>query len=132
MTTRIVTPFEITAWEESPADTPTEGPPIARITVRKTFTGDLAGESTAELITCRSADDTTALYTAVERVTGTLDGRTGTFVIQHGGIAGGPEIRQFGWVVPGSATGDLRGLSATVHFQHDEHGALFTMDYDLP
>jgi hypothetical protein len=133
MPTTITSTFEVTGWDESPYDEPSEGSKLSRIDVTKRFTGPLEATSTAQFLTAVAHDDPNqAGYIASERVTGTLDGRTGTFVIQHGGIAGGPEIKQFGWIVPGSATGDLRGLSGTVHFQHDEHGATFTMDYDLP
>ncbi len=133
MTTTITSSFEVTGWDETAYDEPAEGSKLSRITVTKRFTGPLDATSTAQLLTAVAPDDPNqAGYIGSERVTGTLDGRTGTFVIQHGGVAGGAEIRQFGWVVPGSATGDLRGLTGSVHFQHDEHGAIFTMEYELP
>ena len=132
MPTTITSTFEVTGWDETVYDEPAEGSKLSRIAVTKRFTGPLEATSTAQLLTAVAQDDPNqAGYIGSERVAGTLDGRTGTFVIQHGGIAGGPEIRQFGWIVPGSATGDLHGLSGSVHFQHDEHGAIFTMDYEL-
>lgn len=132
MSTTIKATVDVTGWDESAYDEPAEGATLSRITVTKRFSGHLDATSTAQLLTAVAHDDPNqAGYIGSERVTDTLDGRTGTFVIQHGGVAGGPENRQFGWVVPGSATGALRGLAGTVHFQHDEHGAVFTMDYDL-
>jgi len=133
MATTITSTFEVTGWDETAYDEPAEGSKLSRITVRKHFTGPLDATSTAQLLTAVAPDDPNqAGYIGSERVTGTLDGSSGTFVIQHGGVAGGAEIRQFGWVVPGSGTGDLRGLTGSVHFQHDEHGAIFTMEYELP
>jgi hypothetical protein len=132
MPTTIKATFDVTGWDETAYDEPAEGPKLSRVTVTKRFTGTLEATSTAQLLTSVAQDDPNqAGYIGSERVTGTLEGRSGTFVIQHGGIAGGPEIKQFGWVVPGSGTGDLRGLAGTVHFQHDEHGAIFTMEYQL-
>jgi hypothetical protein len=130
--TTIKATFDVTGWDEAAYDEPAEGSKLSRVTVTKRFTGPLDATSTAQLLTVVAQDDPNqAGYIGSERVTGTLDGRSGTFVIQHGGVAGAGEIRQFGWIVPGSGTGDLRGLSGAVHFQHDEHGAIFTMEYEL-
>lgn len=116
--------FEITAWDaQPPYDAPAEGPPLARITVRKRFAGPLDGESTAELLVCGEAG-----YVAGERVTGTLDGRSGTFVLQHGASAapdGAPF--QFGAVIPGSGTGELAGLRGSARMEHER----YTLDYEL-
>jgi hypothetical protein len=49
---RVTGAFEITAWEQVPCDEGAEGPKLAPATVRKTFRGELAGESTAELLLC--------------------------------------------------------------------------------
>jgi hypothetical protein len=50
-----------------------------------------------------------------------------------GGITGGGvEPTLYGWVVPGSGTGGFEGMTGDVRFQHDEHGAVFTLDYRLP
>ncbi len=101
--------FEITRWDAAPYDEPAEGPPSSRIVVGKTYAGPLAGESLAELLTTGEL-----AYVANERVTGTLDGRTGTFVLQHGAWEGG----QWGYVVPGSGTGGLAGLRGAATLDH--------------
>lgn len=117
--------FEITAWDaDPPYDAPADGPPLARITVRKRFSGALEGESVAELLVCAEAG-----YVASERVCGRLDGREGTFVLQHGGTQGaGREPFQFGNVIPGSGTGALAGLRGTVVMEHER----YTLEYELP
>jgi Protein of unknown function (DUF3224) len=117
--------FEITAWDaDPPYDAPADGPPLARITVRKRFSGALEGESVAELLVCAEAG-----YVASERVRGRLDGREGTFVLQHGATdgAGGAPF-QFGNVVPGSGTGALAGLRGSVVMEHER----YTLEYELP
>ena len=70
-------------------------------------------------------------YVASERIAGRLGDRTRSFVVQHGANGGGEETKAYGAVVPGSGTGDLRGLRGRVTYQHDEHGVIFTLDYDL-
>ena len=78
----------------------------------------MEGESVAELLTCSEL-----AYLANERVSGSLDGRAGTFVLQHGAWEGG----QWGFVVPGSGTGELAGLRGDALV---EHGRL-ALDYEL-
>jgi hypothetical protein len=110
--------FEITGWEQDDYDAPADGPPLTRATVRKRFSGGLEGESVAELLTCGEL-----AYAANERVTGTLDGRAGTFVLQHGAWEGG----QWGFVVPGSGTGELAGLRGDARLDHGR----IALDYEL-
>jgi hypothetical protein len=110
--------FEITGWEQAPYDEPAGGPPLTRATVRKAYTGALEGESVTELLTCGEL-----AYLANERVTGALEGRTGTFVLQHGAWEGG----QWGFVVPGSGTGDLTGLRGDARLDHGR----IALDYEL-
>ena len=116
--TRIEATFEITRWDAETYDAPAEGPPSTRAVVGKAYAGALAGESLAELLTSGEL-----AYLANERVTGTLDGRSGTFVLQHGAWEGG----QWGYVVPGSGTGELAGLRGTAVM---EHGRI-ALDYEL-
>ena len=102
--------FAIIAWDQTAYDEQADGPALTRATVRKRFAGALEGESVAELLTCGEL-----AYMANERVQGTLDGRGGTFVLQHGAWEGG----QWGLVVPGSGTGELAGLRGSVRMEHE-------------
>jgi hypothetical protein len=66
----------------------------------------------------------------MERITGTLGGRSGSFVLTHG--ANGDTAAATGVVVPGSGTGDLAGLTGTMEIRHDEGGApVLTLDWSL-
>jgi Protein of unknown function (DUF3224) len=119
--------FEITRWDQAAYD---EAGTIqlGRASVGKTFTGgELEGTSTAELLMAGTADGPAA-YTAMERFTGTLGGRKGSFVMLHGATVG--ESGAPGNIV--AAEGDLAGLTGTVLYQHDEQGARVTIDYKLP
>ena len=119
--------FEITQWDQTAYD---EAGTIqlGRASVAKKFTGgELDGTSSAELLMGGTGDGP-AVYTALERFTGTLAGRKGTFVMVHGATAdqaGAP-----GKIV--AAEGDLAGLTGTVLFEHDEDGSpRLTVDYVL-
>jgi hypothetical protein len=120
-------PFEIVKWEQTLIDEMEGGPALGRAEVHKIYRGDLSGTAVAGLVLCGESS-----YSGVERVTGTLGGRTGTFVLAHGATTGyGPEAFSPGVVVPGSGTGELTGLSGTVEFRHDNDGPSITMHYDL-
>jgi hypothetical protein len=114
----VVAAFDITGWDQAPYDESADGPPLTRATVRKTYTGALRGEGVAELLTCGEL-----AYMGNERVTATLDGRAGTFVLQHGAWEGG----QWGFVVPGSGTGDLAGLRGDARLDHGR----IALDYEV-
>ncbi len=132
MPTKATSEFTITAWEPAPYDEEVPGPKMTRTVVKKTFTGALAGSSVAELLTCES-ESGSAGYLAMERVDGVLDGRAGTFVIQHGGIfdAATGNATPYGAIVPGSATGELAGLRGSAEYRHDDQGAILTLHYDM-
>jgi hypothetical protein len=131
MSTRIQADFKITAWEPIPYDKPEEGPELSRVEVKKVFEGEVEAESTVVLLMCQAADGS-AGYVATERVVGRVGRRTGSFVLQHGGaLVNGQPSEVFGYVVPGSGTGELRGLRGNCTWYHDEHEATFTLDYEI-
>jgi hypothetical protein len=126
---RTTIPFEITSWDQESYDADEQGVvELARATVAKTFSGDLAGTSTAQVLIV-TAKGEPAAYTAVERVVGTLDGRTGGFVLVHG-AAVESEVAH-GQVVEGSGTGELAGIRGTAEYAHDETGARVTLDVEF-
>ncbi|MGW1346162.1 DUF3224 domain-containing protein [Kribbella sp. NPDC002412] len=124
---RFTQAFEITQWEQAAYDE-TGKLQLGRATVGKTFgNGDLDGTSSAELLMVGTADGPAA-YTAVERFTGRLAGREGSFVMVHGATA--DQTSSPGKIV--AADGDLTGLTGTVVYEHDEQGARITVDCELP
>ncbi len=125
----ITATFEITGWDETRYDEPAEGPPPARATVRKRFSGPLEGTSVAELLT--AVGEGGSGYLASERVDAVLDGRAGTFLLQHGGIGDETDQHAFGHIVPGSGTGELAGLRGEAVFAHDDSGARVTLTYSF-
>ncbi|MGE0863948.1 MAG: DUF3224 domain-containing protein [Vicinamibacterales bacterium] len=93
-------------------DSTPEGPNLGRMSIDKTFKGDLDGVSKGEMITAAGITvKESAAYSAVERVTGTLAGKKGSFALQHTGVMdrGKPSLNIT--VVPDSGTGELVGLS---------------------
>jgi Protein of unknown function (DUF3224) len=104
----------------------------ARMSVVKRFHGDLEAESRGTMLTSISPVEGSAGYVAIETVEGTLEGRHGSFVLQHSGLMdrGVPELRIV--VVPDSGTEELRGLSGRliVIVNGEEHR--YDFEYSLP
>lgn len=136
MTTRAVSSFKVTGWDQTPYGEQAPGQLLSRATVGKSFEGDMVAESTAELLMCQADQkdlSAGAGYVASELVTGRIGDRAGTFVLQHWGLSGGGDAsRTAGHVVLGSGTGQLAGLSGTVEIQVDASGAhTLTLEYDI-
>jgi hypothetical protein len=96
-------------YEPAAYDEPADGPVLTRIHVEESFDGDIAGEGVVEFLQAAEADGP-ASFVGIERVTGTVGGRTGTFLLQDAGTVQGSIVSGDWFVVPGSGTGQLAGL----------------------
>ena len=105
--------FEV-KLNSQPAYENSEGALLGRLSIDKTFSGDLLATSRGEMLSAGTAVKGSAGYVAMERVVGTLAGRSGTFVLQHSGTMtrGTPHLTVT--VVPDSGTGELTGLSGSM------------------
>jgi hypothetical protein len=102
-------------------------PTVGRMSLDKQFHGDLEATSKGQMLAVRADVPGSAGYVAMERVIGTLAGRTGTFALQHTGTMnrGVPELSVT--VVPDSGTGELVGLSGkmTINIAEGKHSYEF-------
>lgn len=126
MNKQITIPFQVTGWDAKNYDETTENPTLTRITVKKSFDGEVKGESTGELLMCAS-NDGAAGYTIMDRFFVEIGNRTGSFVAIHGGMT--DEMKASGKIVPGSGTGELAGISGTLEFKSDDDGKRIILDY---
>lgn len=122
--------FTITSELEPPYDV-VDGVALGRARFVKQFAGPLTATSEVHMIGARTAVPTSAGYVAIERVTGTLDGRTGTFVLQHSGTMDRGASSLAVTVVPDSATGELAGLSGRMTIDIVERQHHYAFDYQL-
>lgn len=113
MKTHATGTFEVKALP-LPTDSGVDTGGFGRMSLDKQFSGDLVGTSLGQMVYARTAVEGSGGYVALERVTGTLNGRHGSFVLMHNGTMeqGAQEIRIA--VVPGSGTGALTGLAGTM------------------
>ncbi|MFL5481748.1 MAG: DUF3224 domain-containing protein [Gemmatimonadaceae bacterium] len=101
--------FAIKSWDEKPYSEGADQPKLTRASVAKTFTGDIEGEGHVEYIMMYRSDGS-ASFVGIERIVGRIGNKSGTFVLQRIGEFEDGQAKESYTVVPGSATGDLRGL----------------------
>ena len=130
MTTRATSTFDITAWEPQEYDDH-EGVKLTRTHVGKAFHGDLEGSSTAELLMA-GAPSGSAIYVGVERISGALQGKAGSFVLVHDASMAGDEQSLSLTIMRDSGTGELQGIRGMANITIDADGGhTLILDYDL-
>ena len=99
--------FEVKLTPEKPDDKEAESANLGRMSIDKQFQGDVEATSKGQMLSIITAVEGSAAYVAMERVSGNLQGRTGTFVLQHSAKMSRGEQQLSVTVVPDSATGQL-------------------------
>jgi hypothetical protein len=102
------------------------------MSIDKQFHGDLDATSKGQMLTAGTDVKGSAGYVAIERITGTLEGRSGSFVFQHSGTLTRGAPQQSITVVPDSGTGQLVGLAGqmTINIAEGKHS--YEFEYTLP
>jgi Ni,Fe-hydrogenase I small subunit len=118
--------FEVKLVPQSAADAL-----IGRMSIDKQFHGDLEATSKGEMLAFMTSIKGSAGYVAMEQVTGALNGRSGTFVLQYSGTMARGDQQQSVTVVPDSGTDGLKGLAGkmTIIIANGKHS--YDFDYDL-
>jgi hypothetical protein len=107
--TRADAVITVHTYQPASYETPADGPSLVRIHVEEAFTGDIEGAGVVEFLQAARADGS-ASFVGIERVTGAVAGRTGSFLLQDSGTVTGNVVAGDWFVVPGSGTGELAGL----------------------
>ena len=102
--------FAIKSWDEKPYSEGPGLPKLTRASVAKTYTGDIEAEAQVDYLMMYRGDGS-ATFVGLERVTGRIGGKSGTFVLQRTGVFENGQAKESYAVIPGSATGELHGLS---------------------
>ena len=114
--------FEVEDWVETPLDE-VEMPKVTRAVVAKTYSGDIDGTSMTEWL-MSSAEDGSATFVGMERISGTVGGRDGSFVVKHDGkYEGGAAVGSL-TVVRGSGTDALESVEGAGTFRADPAGSV--------
>lgn len=115
-----------------PLDGPAEDSTLGRMALEKEFRGGLEGTGKGQMLTAMTGVDGSAAYVAIELVSGILEGRQGTFALQHRGTMTGGAQELLVTVVPDSGSGQLTGLAGTLHIVIDGGKHLYDFEYSLP
>ena len=109
-----------------------EAAKLGRMSLDKQFHGDLQASSLGEMMSAMGEVKGSAGYVAIERVTGTLLGKQGSFVLMHTGIMNRGQPQLTVQVVPDSGTGELTGISGSMGIDIKEGQHFYNFDFSLP
>jgi hypothetical protein len=128
--TRATGTFEVKLAPQALADTAAEKT-LGRMTIDKIYQGDLEATAKGEMLSALTGIKDSAAYVAIEHVSGTLQGRKGTFVLQHTGTMTRGAQSLSVTVVPDSGTGDLAGLSGKMDIKIEPGKHVYDLDYTI-
>ena len=121
--------FEVN-MEPEPPFLEQDGVTLNRNAVRKEFSGDMAGMSEAQMLAAFTGTPGSAGYVVIEHFTGSVDGKSGSFVLQHNGVMNKGDAQLTVTIVPDSGTGELAGISGTMELDNDEGHHSYVLDYE--
>jgi hypothetical protein len=113
--------FEVTEWNEEPFDDEAAAAKVTSAKVSKTYAGDIEGTSFTEWLMAYD-EDGTAVFVGLERISGCVGGKSGSFVLRHTGQFEGGAATADLQVVKGSGSGELAGISGNGDFVADPSG----------
>ena len=115
-----------------PAESTDRKMDFIRLLLDKQFQGDLKASSTGEMLTVDNGSKTSGGYVAIEKIVGTLNGRQGTFALQHSGTMTKDKMELTIQVVPESGTGELTGLTGRMTIKIEDEKHSYDFQYTLP
>jgi Protein of unknown function (DUF3224) len=124
-------PFDVKMNPDPSYETADGGIVLGRVSLSKEFHGALDATSVVQMLSAGTAVKGSAGYVAIELVAGRLDGRAGTFVLQHSGTMNRGEASLAVSVVPDSGTGELAGLAGTMAIDIVGGAHSYRFDYTL-
>jgi hypothetical protein len=123
--------FDVTL-KPQPADEYADGAAMGRMSIDKVYHGDLEGTGKGQMLTAMGAVKESGVYVAVEKIAGTLKGRSGGFAVHHTGIMNRGAQSLTITIVADSGTGDLAGIAGTMTIEIKDGKHFYALDYALP
>ncbi len=114
------------------APQPSDDASLGRMSLDKHYHGDLDATGIGQMLTGGDFKTGSAAYVAMEKVTGTLKGRTGTFLMQHSGVLTRGAQQLSINIVPDSGTGQLTGIAGKMDVKITEGKHFYELEYTLP
>lgn len=107
-------------------------PLLGRLIIDKVFHGDIEGSSQGQMLSAKTAVPASAGYVAIERVEATINGRQGSFVLQHNATMNKGESMLNIIIVPDSGTDELAGIAGKMNILIKDKKHFYDMEYSLP
>lgn len=124
--------FEIRSWDEHELAEIAEAPKLTRASVVEGYHGDLEGEGNVEYLMVYADENGAATVVSMTRVVGRLGERSGGFALQGSGSYADGTAKSELQIVPGSGSGELRGLRGSGNMvAHQNGSATISLDYDF-
>lgn len=123
--------YKITSWDETPYHESEGGPKLARAEITQVYKGTLEGEACLQFLMVYRPDGT-AGFTGVERFSGSIAGKTGSFIMIHSGRYEDATAGSNWCIVSGSGTAGLSGIEGSGNFSAEHGGtAEYTLEYQF-
>ncbi|MDX1642560.1 MAG: DUF3224 domain-containing protein, partial [Balneolaceae bacterium] len=116
MSSQIECTFKIEKWDETQFSKSKDGPQLNRASVAQSYSGDLEATSTIEYLMATFREDFST-FVGMEEVIGELEGKSGSFLLQHNGTYEDGTAKSTFQIIPHSGTGELEGISGKGHYQ---------------
>ncbi|MDB5035476.1 MAG: uncharacterized protein JWQ98_2717 [Chlorobi bacterium] len=129
MSTHATGSLSVKHWEEKPYSEIEGGPKLTHVEGINTYSGDIEGEGTLAYLMIYGEKGVE--YSGMERVAGRMGGKSGSFILRHTGTYVDGVAKNESSIIPGSATGEFRGISGRGTMNADHEKALYTLDYDF-
>lgn len=124
-------PFDVKLTPQPPDNDPAREAKIGRMSLDKKYHGELDGVGKGEFMGVNDPALKSAAYVAMERVTGTLKGKRGSFVLQHSGKMDRGELSYAITVVPDTGTDELQGIKGTLSIINESGKHSYEFEYEL-
>lgn len=130
MSDQIKSEFNIENWEEAPFSEEENGPKLIRASVTQSYTGGIEGKGRLEYL-MTTFNENFSRFVGIEQIVGKLDGREGSFVLNHEGTHEDGVAKSSFTIEPDSGTGELKGIRGQGNLEATHEEANVTLEYEF-
>lgn len=130
MSSQIKSTFKIDSWNEESFSKSENGPTLNRASVTQSYSGTLEAKSTIEYL-MTTFEDGTSTFIGTEEIIGKLDGKSGSFLLNHNGTHENDVAKSTFKIIPNSGTGELEGIFGSGHYEATHDQSTFKMFFEF-
>lgn len=130
MSSQIKCTFKIDSWNEDPFSKAEDGPELNKASVTQSYSGSLEAKSTIEYL-MTNFEDGTSSFIGIEEIIGELDGKTGSFLLNHNGEHVNGVAKSTFDIIPNSGTGELMGIMGSGSYEATHENAEMSLTFSF-